>query len=1222
MKTLKKVLFLLVLLFTHYIIYAQTCNGNTFNSPGAPSSCTYEYTSSGWNIIPPSNISDGDSVCILDDNATDFGTFRGDLFIADGATYSGNIGSFNSSSTIVVAGTASIGDSPPTAGNIYIEETGVYNAIDNNFSPTGIVYNAGTLNASNNVSLGGSAIVFNYNNATFNVQGDITISKPLSNCGLLEVQGDLSTTGSGGLSNGCSTWIHGDMTINSDYYNDNLIVLEGTINFNGADFYNNDILMVDNINLSGDDLIGNNETSVLIVRYNSTLTSGGSITGHYYYDMDDGGGVDSVCGTCTEDVDIVTIAIPNIPADLVADCGNNIIIEPPVTKSALDFDGIDDYAEQLNSTINGLDQYTISFWFKYEGPIISDNSQVFVMGQKGVFEAYISDWTDSENVNQTIGAYCYKSNGLAQGSGWRFDPTNWTHFTVTVDNSGSGTTFRIFRNGYGTYGSTIASSTTSNSNPFRIAIPNGSSPYNNFEGWIDEVKIFDSVLTDTQIQQMVYQEIKNNNGSIQGKVVPKNIEDFSTGATISWNTLQAYYPMTNIISETRTDDYSGNSNALKLYNITTFQPQTAPMPYETASDGKWSKKNTWVHGDVWDIESLDSEYGSSNQNPEQWSIVEIHHDVTTSSNRMGYGLFIDPDKTLTSIGDVSITNDWYLQLDGTLDLDGDSQLIQTETSDMVTSAEGKVLRRQEGNTSIYWYNYWSSPVGAQAVTTISDNNAPTNNTNNTPYSLNMLKDGSGNSMQFTNAFDEPGKISTYWLYTFQNGVTYYDWDQITPSSTIQPGFGYTQKGTGNAGTEQQYIFEGKPNNGTILVAADDVDGDNGILTESIEGTTLTTTLIGNPYPSALDAVQFINDNKPGTGNGTISGTILLWEQWAGTSHYLAEYQGGYGYINTLTTERAYQYSNIPIVDNNGDGNITIEDGQGIKTPTFNIPVGQGFFVEVIEDGDIQFNNGQRVFAKESDADAVNPNNGSMFFRTSESQATNNNSEENEFQLVRLEFATSEGSTRRFVLGFGEDATEGYDYGLDGGAVTDLPEDDMGSLLNGQQYVIQAFSPITDDKEIDINLNASGNFNYSIKAVELSNIPEGQEIYLRDNLTNTYFDLKSEAAYNFTSEAGLYTDRFDVVFKTGETLATKDLTNDNALIYVNQLEDMLYVKALTKKAKQLSLTNMLGQTIKRYNTIDNQTLENGISISDLSSGVYVVSVQTENNQTIDKKVIIN
>ena len=39
-------------------------------------------------------------------------------------------------------------------------------------------------------------------------------------------------------------------------------------------------------------------------------------------------------------------------------------------------------------------------------------------------------------------------------------------------------------------------------------------------------------------------------------------------------------------------------------------------------------------------------------------------------------------------------------------------------------------------------------------------------------------------------------------------------------------------------------------------------------------------------------------------------------------------------------------------------------------------------------------------------------------------------------------------------------------------------------------------------------------------------------------------------------------------------------------------------------------------------LDNQTLENGINISNLSSGIYVVSVQSENNQTIDKKVIIN
>jgi len=136
----------------------------------------------------------------------------------------------------------------------------------------------------------------------------------------------------------------------------------------------------------------------------------------------------------------------------------------------------------------------------------------------------------------------------------------------------------------------------------------------------------------------------------------------------------------------------------------------------------------------------------------------------------------------------------------------------------------------------------------------------------------MLKDGNGSDIQFTSAYHDTGKVSTYWLYTFQNGLTYYDWTSINQNSTIQPGFGYTQKGTGNTvDAEQEYIFDGKPNNGTILIAADDIEGDAGVTTESVPNSTMTTTLIGNPYPSALDARQFISDNA-----GVIQGTILLW----------------------------------------------------------------------------------------------------------------------------------------------------------------------------------------------------------------------------------------------------------------------------------------------------------------------------------------------------------
>ncbi len=885
-------------------------------------------------------------------------------------------------------------------------------------------------------------------------------------------------------------------------------------------------------------------------------------------------------------------------------------VNPPAL-AQIDFDGIDDYVEVVNSAIDGLNEYTISCWFKYDGPAITSSAgEVFLMGQKDMFEITVRDWSPSQPEYEAIGANIFKTNGLPQSAGKRFDPTNWTHVAVTVSFDGTDTQFKVFRNGWASADGLIYGTINTNSNPFRIGIANGVTSYAEFEGAIDEVRIFDKILTDDQIKQMVYQEIKNESGNIRGNLIDKDIVDFSTSAIIPWTELISYYPMSNIKSG-KIPDASSYSNEAILHNITTLQSQTAPMPYETIADGPWTTEATWLHGDIWDLESLDSDFGASNQNPEQWSIVHVKHDVTTSTNRESFGLFIDPGKSLTTIGDIEVKNNWYLQLDGTLDLADDSQLVQTETSDLVTSATGKILRRQEGNPEVYWYNYWSSPVGSLAASSLTNNNGPTNNTNNTPFSLNMLKDGVGTNIQFTNALAEVGKISTEWLHSFQNGLTYYNWNQISPSTAIQPGFGYTQKGTGNAGTEQQYVFEGKPNNGTILIAADDVDGDESGVGESVQDVTFTTSLIGNPYPSALDADEFIRDNidfDNGFVNPIIQGTILLWEQWAGTSHYLNEYEGGYGYINLTGTERAYQHPNIIISD------PTNPDNRGIKTPTKFIPVGQAFFVEVVNDGDIVFNNGQRVFKQEDLGESV-------FFR---SFGTDTSTEETaaETQILRLEFGVSSGASRSFVLGFTEDATDGYDYGLDGGLITDPPADDMGSLLNGQQYVIQAFAPYTPDKEIDLVLHASGNFTYTLKSTEISNFPVGQDLFVKDLLTGQSYNLRNTEPYNFTSIAGSFTDRFKVVFQDPEALSTEEFIADNILIYVHQPEDKLYVKQLNEQAKELTITNMLGQTVKSFHNINDQMLENGISIASLNTGVYILRISLDTNQIIDKKMIIN
>jgi hypothetical protein len=324
-----------------------------------------------------------------------------------------------------------------------------------------------------------------------------------------------------------------------------------------------------------------------------------------------------------------------------------------------------------------------------------------------------------------------------------------------------------------------------------------------------------------------------------------------------------------------------------------------------------------------------------------------------------------------------LQNSWYLELNGTLDLEDDSQLIQTINSDLVTSADGKILRRQEGESNPYRYNYWSSPVGSQGATSLTDNNDPlTNNANNTPFNVGMIKDDSGLICSFTTGYTGSGSISEYWLYVF-NGVTYWDWAKITTSTPLNPGVGYTQKGTGTLEDEQQYIFEGKPNNGTILIDVEDIGGSG-----SVPSVSKTEYLLGNPYPSALDVHKFIDDNST-----VLKGDLQLWQQWGGDSHNLNEYHGGYAQLNKTGSCRAYQFVGF-YGANNGNQD-------GTKTPSKYLPVGQGFMAEIVATGQVEFNNDQRVFILESDTDPMDLyNTGSTFFKNSNSKSKNKTTNSN------------------------------------------------------------------------------------------------------------------------------------------------------------------------------------------------------------------------------------
>ncbi|KJD36499.1 hypothetical protein PW52_04935, partial [Tamlana sedimentorum] len=269
--------------------------------------------------------------------------------------------------------------------------------------------------------------------------------------------------------------------------------------------------------------------------------------------------------------------------------------------ATIDFDGVDDY---LDGTpfITNWNNGTIMSWVK----ISHDNAgnlpdNYSIAGQESMRIYITKGRTPAFYVitqNQVTSSSNYPSSNISVQPdpllGISLENDMWYHVAGVFNSSEQ--TVKLYLNGelVGTTSSAYLNSEliTQNYNgtphiystrEFTIGrYPTNTSTagFGHFRGSIDEVRVFDTALTEEQIQQMVYQEIENNGGVIRGKAIPKDVEDHSLGSKVSWLNLQAYYPMTDIVSST-TNDYSSAGNNLTLHNITTVQAQTAPLPYET-----------------------------------------------------------------------------------------------------------------------------------------------------------------------------------------------------------------------------------------------------------------------------------------------------------------------------------------------------------------------------------------------------------------------------------------------------------------------------------------------------------------------------------------------------------------------------------------------------------------------------------------------------------------
>ncbi|WP_420571300.1 LamG-like jellyroll fold domain-containing protein [Kordia sp.] len=830
-------------------------------------------------------------------------------------------------------------------------------------------------------------------------------------------------------------------------------------------------------------------------------------------------------------------------------------------KYTLFFDGRNDYVEDDNIISAG--EATLMAFVRVTGNNATNSTRV-VVGQQNFYFTVNVDNTVSVSLN---GATIITSTTTIKN-------LIWTHLAVVTDSSGK---TALFINGEqdGSDGSGPVSLDTSNLTIGRLS----GSDANYFAGEIEEVRVFNKSLTSAELQRMVYQELDDTNSFDSGQVIPYEI------STSLGTSLLKYYKMDafkdDILDNKTTVTVDENTGA-KIYNIKNIYPQTAPLPYETQIDGDWSDSATWLHGDVWDITNA-----STNKD---WSIVHVKNNITTSSQHKGIGLLVDAGAKIDVESDVELQNSWYLSLDGEIDLHGEAQLVQSPTSILVAGANGRLERDQQGTRNLHTYNYWSSPVHS--------NNPNADIDGDESYTLqNVLMDGTDpdnpQAINFVAGLDGNGtttpiQVAEYWVWKFVNGLDddYSLWQHVQSSGSLAVGEGYTMKGpsTDAIANEQNYTFRGVPNNGTITLG---ITGGNDYL-------------VGNPYPSAIDGNEVINDNTH------LNGTLYFWEHYGGNSHTLAEYQGGYGLYNLSGGTPA-------IADADVDSGGTAQ-----KTPRRYIPVGQGFFVVATSNGSVTFENDQRIFVTEAG------NTNSWFYRNGDSGSEitrkNQNSDipEDVRPKFRIKYHSPENYERNLLLTIDENASIEYDWGYDGELNEDNLED-MAWSFNGSNYVIQGIDAISETTVLPLSVKTQNGGIIEISIHALENVEDDVNVFVEDTYNGTFHNLR-DGNYLTTVTAGVVADRFRITFAQNILSVDEFQIAKDLIVHYNTNDDTLIIKnPKNHNLNALHVHNLLGQSLFTEK-LNSALSEIKIPMS-IKTGVYIFTIETQRTN-ITKKQIIN
>lgn len=576
-------------------------------------------------------------------------------------------------------------------------------------------------------------------------------------------------------------------------------------------------------------------------------------------------------------------------------------------------------------------------------------------------------------------------------------------------------------------------------------------------------------------------------------------------------------------------------NSLLPQVTTDIDGETRTKPYRGADEANICFENAIWDGTAWST------------TPQSDSNLIFNGDYNEDTDLSGCNCTVNSPANVTIPGSrtMTIQDKVTVNTGATLTFEDNASLLQISG---IANTGAIIYKRITKPMKNFDYTYWSSPVEGQTTFNLSPNTLWDKyhawQNENWILHTGMMEKGIG-----------------YIIRTPKEGI----WPAPYPETVVFP-------------YSQPVQFIGIPNNGNIYGQTTEAD---------------KNYLIGNPYPSAIDADLFI------AGNTNLEGILYFW------THYTPITADGNKYVYTSNDYAVYSLvggtaTRGNFVDANNNGIADPGEIVSVNEPLGKIAAGQSFFAKALGAGTITFTNSMRIKGENS-----------QFFKPARKNESTGKSR------VWLNLTNTQGAFKQILVGYIEHATNDYDPNYDGESFNGNQFIDFYSINQNKKYAVQGRAiPFNENDEIPLgySTNIAGDFSISIDRFD--GILNTKNIYLEDKKTGTIYDLKN-LVYTFNTTIGTFDDRF-VLKYTNAALGNENPEKESTAITVSVKNSIISVAASDETIENIIIYNLEGKKIFSKKNIN----LNAFEIKNLNNHnqILLVKIETKNKQQYTKKIL--